>query len=289
MSTPIDTKKLAIFYGWPSTVNGASDIPTAVSHYQNYDMVVFGQGLEDPSHGDHANTQSIISDPGMANTAVYGYVDATLSFLSIFTAVDRWVNMGVAGIFYDRFGYDFNVSRVKQICLVELARYKGVHSFVNAWDPDDVFASTVHATMNPLGLPPSIDGNDWYLAESYQIINAAYQSETDWRTKSDKMLAHRTAFGTKLAAVTTYDSSAFDQVKADYAYFSALLDGLNAWGWGEEFFSAGNSQLPFRNRKEYHGTKYLGGIVQNGSIYERDTNVGVHVDATNHTVDILLD
>ena len=288
-STPIDTKKLAIFYGWPSTVNGSTDVATAVSHYQNYDMVIFGQGLEDPSHGDHVNTQNIINDAGMANTDVYGYVDSTINFINIFLAIDRWVAMGVAGIFFDRFGYDFNVNRTKQNCLVEYARHKGVHAFVNAWDPDDVFGSAVHATMNPLGIAPSIDGNDWYLAESYQIINGAYQSETDWRTKSDKMLAYRTTFGTCLAAVTTYDNSAFDQVKADYSYFSALLDELDAWGWGEENFSASSSQLPFRTRKLHHGTKYTGPMVQNGSVYERTTNVGIHIDANANTVDTLLD
>lgn len=287
--TTIDSKKLAIFYAWPSTINGAPDIPTAVSHYQNYDMVVFGAGIEDPSHPDHTNTQTIINDPGMTSVAVYGYIDATIGYGSIFLAVDRWISMGVAGIFFDQFGYDFNVSRDRQNCLVEYVRFKGKHSFVNAWDPDDVFSSAVDANNNPQGIAASIDGNDWYLAESYQIINGAYQSETDWRTKSDKMISYRSTFGTYMAAITTYDNSAFDQNKADYSYYSAILDDLDSWGWGEEFFSAGNSQLPFRTRKIYYGTKYTGSITQNGSIYERDTNVGIHVDTTAHTVTHLLD
>ena len=281
-------KKLAIFYGWPSTVNGSPDVATAVSHYQNYDMVVFGQGIEDPAHPDHAKTVSIISDPAMTNTAVYGYVDAVLGFTAVYTAIDRWIAMGVAGIFFDQFGYDFNVSREKQNSIVEYVRYKGKHSFVNAWNPDDVFATTVNANFNPLGLAASIDGNDYYLAESYQIINGAYQSEIDWRTKSDKMIIYRNSFGTKMAAVTTTDASAFDQAKADYSYYSAVLDNLDAWGWGEEFFSASSSQLPFRTRKEVYGTYFQGAITQNGSTYERDTNVGVQIDTVAHTVDHIL-
>lgn len=289
MSSPIDTKKLAFFYGWPSTINGSTTVAEAVNHYANYDMVVFGQGIENPSHPDHANTDLIINNAGMTNTSVYGYVDSTISYTDIYTAIDRWIAMNVVGIFFDRFGYDFSVSREKQNSLVEYVRYKGKNSFVNAWNPDDVFSSAIEATYNPQGLSASIDGNDWYLAESYQIINGAFQSEIDWRTKSDKMTTYKTSNGTKMAATTTYDASAFDQAKADYSYYSAILDDLDAWSWGEQFFSSSSSQLPFRTRKTIYGTKLTGGIVQNGSIYERDTNVGIHIDTTVHTVDYLLD
>jgi hypothetical protein len=288
MSNPINVQKLAIFYGWPSTVNGSVTVAEAVSHYQNYDMIVFGQGIEDPGHADHANTQAIINDPGMAAATFYGYVNTTDSFTSIYLAIDRWVTMGV-NIFFDRFGYDFGVSRIKQNAIVEYVRHKGKHSFVNAWNPDDVFSAMVEVNHNPLGVAATIDSNDYYLAESYQIIQGAFQTELDWRTKSDKMISYRDSFGTKMAATTTNDSSPFDQDKADYSYYSAVLDDLDAWSWGEEFFSAGNSQLPFRTRKEVHGTKLTGPIVQNGSIYERDTNVGIHVDTVNHTVTKLLD
>lgn len=289
MSTPIDVNKLAFFYGWPSSVNGSTTTAEAVSHYSNYDAVVFGEGIEDPAHGDHTNTQNIMNDAGMSNTDVYGYVNTTNSYTAIYTAIDRWIAMGVAGIFLDRFGYDFLVSRDKQNSLVEYIRYKGKHAFVNAWNPDDVFSSAVDATYNPQGLAASIDGSDIYLAESYQIINGAYQSETDWRTKSNKMAAYKISNGTKMAATTTYDASAFDQAKADYSYYSAVLDDLDYWSWGEQFFSASSGQLPFRTRKTVYGDKLTGAIVQNGNVFERDTNVGIHIDTTTNTVDYLLD
>ena len=281
-------KKLAIFYGWPSTVNGSPDVPTAVSHYQNYDQIVFGQGIEDPSHPDHANTQSIISDPAMANSKVYGYVDATVNYFNLFTAIFRWRDMGVAGIFFDQFGYDFGVSRERQNCLIQIVRYLGLHSFVNAWNPDDVFSSSINSNYNPQGKAPVIDANDIYLAESYQIINGEYQTENDWRVKSDKMIAFKGTYGTQLAAVTTYDVSPFDQTKADYSYYSAVMDGLDSWGWGEENFSASSSQLPFRTRKEVLGTYFTSGTSNNNSVYERSTNVGILIDTNAHTVDTIL-
>ena len=54
--------KLAIYYGWPSAVNGAGgDINVAAAVFDDYDQVVFGAGLEDPSHGDHANLVAMLA------------------------------------------------------------------------------------------------------------------------------------------------------------------------------------------------------------------------------------
>lgn len=283
-----DTKKLAFFYGWPSTVeNAGGDVNLAAAVYKDYDQVVFGQGIEDPAHPDHANTVAIIAHPDLANTDVFGYVDATIAYEDVYQAVDRWEAMGVAGIFYDQFGYDFNVSRERQNSLVDYVQYKGLQGFVNAWNVDDVFASTIDANMNPTGLAPVIGPNDWYLSESFQIINGGYQTAANWQTKTEKMINYRTTFGTKMAATTTYDASPYDQAKMDYAYFSALIYGLDSFSWGEQFFAAGNSLLPFRPRKEFYGTKHVNGVTINAGVYERNTNIGFVIDTVNHTVDTL--
>ena len=88
MSVP---QKLAIYYGWPSSVNATYTVPGAIAVFDDYDLVVFGAGLEDPTHGDHQNTKDII-DGTTAN--VFGYVDATLSQSTIQSKVDQWAMMG---------------------------------------------------------------------------------------------------------------------------------------------------------------------------------------------------
>lgn len=286
---PLAPKKLAIYYGWPSAVNGSGGVVAdAAAVFGQYDMVVFGAGLEETSHGDHTNTVAIIAHASMANTEVYGYISSQSSNTVNWGKIDKWVAMGVDGVFCDEFGYDFSVDRDRQNVLVEYIHYKGKKAFVNAWNPDDVFSNAVNATKNPLGKAHMLGSNDVYLAESYQIINNGYQTSSDWRTKSTKMIDYRTATGCAMAAVTTTDASAFDQAKWDYAYYSAVIDALDAVGWGEQYYSASSALLPFRTRKTIYGTYFRAALSENSGVFERATNVGVLVDTVNHAVNEIL-
>jgi hypothetical protein len=289
MSTPINIpKKLTIFYAYPSTVNNTYSVPGAVDVFNDYDLVVFGEGIEFNSHPDHANTQNIIQNPQMANTEVYGYVNSTRTFNDFKDRVNKWKNMGVKGIFCDSFGYDFGITRIAQNNMVNHIHSKNLKAFVNAWNPDDVFSSTIVIPNNLLGTAPVINSNDWYLAQSYQIVGGSYQDVTFWKTRSDKMTTYRQSFGTKMACITTYDTSDFDQNKADYSYYSAVIYNFDAWGWGEYNFSATSVQLPWRQRKDVLGTKFKNSMTINTDIYERQTNVGIKINTTTHAVDVIL-
>lgn len=75
-------KNLGIFYGWPSAVDKVHEIDwnnrvsLASVEIAKYDRFILGAGLEDPGHGDHANTLTIISNvkAGTSGTQIYGYV-----------------------------------------------------------------------------------------------------------------------------------------------------------------------------------------------------------------------
>lgn len=290
--------KLAIYYSYPSSVNGTYTVDGAANVFKDYDLVVFGAGLEDSTHPDHQNTIDIINHPLMANTKVFGYIDSTLSLDVIQGKIDNWYNMGVAGFFMDRFGYDYNVTREKQREIVWSIHEKGDNTkraFVNAWNPDDVFSPNVDATNNPNGLATRLGANDYYLAESFTIINGQYDDADtdnngikDWQDKATKMINYRTTFGTKMTAVTTYDASAFDQNKMDYAYFAAVMNNFDSFAWGEQNYSASSAQLPFRTRKSFFGNNFVGSVVINGNVYFRYCNVGITVNTNTHTVDTLI-
>ena len=295
--------KLAIFYGWPSTVNGAGgDVSVAVNNFKNYKLVIFGSGLENPDHGDHINTVSIINHPDMANTQVYGYIDATLDLDDIQTKIDLWADMSVKGIFMDQFGYDFGVSRNKQRTIVWSIHHSDsgntntkLKAFVNAWSADDTFSSAVDPINNPTGKDPRLNSNDWYLAESFAIMDGAYDDADansngikDWQDKAVKLINYRNIRGTKIAAVTTNDASPFDSDKSDYGYYAAAINDFDAWGWGEQYFSAGDSLLPLRDRPDIIGTVFTGLVTQNAGVLERQTNVGIHIDTNSHTVGYIL-
>lgn len=287
--TTLIPKKLAIYYGYPSLVNGsAGNLNSAVNTFKNYDMVVFGAGLEQSTHPDHNNTISIINNSNMANTKAFGYIDSTLSINTFKNRVDLWTSMGVKGIFADRFGYDFSVSRAKQNQILNYIHSKNLIAFVDAWNVDDVFGNSINITYNPLATPSVINSNDWYLAQSYQIINGVYQNESDWKTKVDKMVNYKQTFGTKIATTTTYDTSPFDQSKMDYAYFSTVLYNFDAYSWGENNYSASDNLLPFRTRKIFYGNKFVVPISSNSGIYTHRTNIGFYLNTTTHTVDTLI-
>jgi hypothetical protein len=292
-------KKLAIYYSYPSLVNGAAgNISAAVATFSQYDLIVFGDGLQLSSHPDNSNTISIINDPAMANVLVFGYIDSTLDLDTIQTNIDLWFDMGVKGIFCDRFGYDFGNSRQHQREIIWSIHAKSTsfRAFVNAWNPDDAFSPAVDATYNPSGLATRLNNRDWYLAESFAVINGSYDDADsdsngikDFQDKAVKMNAYKTTYGTKMAAIATLGSATFVQNFADYSYYVATLNKFGAWGFGEEFYSASSAMLPFRTRATFYGTKFTSAISTAGGIIERQTNVGLHIDSVNHTINILLD
>jgi len=199
----------------------------------------------------------------------------------------------------DRFGYDFNVSRQKQREIVWSIHEKGdntLKAFVNAWNPDDVFSPNVDATHNPNGLVTRLGANDWYLAESFTVINGQYDDADvdnngikDWQDKAAKLVNYRTTYGTKIAATTTYDNTAFDQNKMDYAYFASVMNNFDAFSFGEENFASVSAQLPFRTRKNFFGNNFVGSVVINGNTYYRYTNIGITINTNAHTVDTLIE
>jgi hypothetical protein len=126
------------------------------------------------------------------------------------------------------------------------------------------------------------------LAESYQIINDDYQSKADWEARSDKIKKYSHAVGTNMAGITTTQSGVFDQDKFDYAYMSALLYGFDAFGWGEQDFSATSAQLPFRTRAKTYGTEYVSDINKENDVFTRFVNVGFKVNTVTRTVDYLI-
>lgn len=285
----IISKKLAIYYGWPSAVNATFTAPLAAAVFSNYHLVIFGAGLEDASHPDHANTIAIINDPQMASTEVYGYINSTDSFEINQNNIDNWALMGVRGVFCDRFGFDFGVTRTSQNQIVNYIHGKNLNAFVNAFFPDDAFSTKGDETNNPQRDACSLGPRDWYLAESYQIINDVYENPVTWVERSNLIKKYKNDLGIKVATVTTTLSGIYDQKKFDYAYYSTLLFGFDACGWGEQDFSATTAQLPFRQRKKFYGKKYDSNFIKiDGGIYSTKTNIGFEVNTTTHEVDYFL-
>jgi hypothetical protein len=285
---------LAVFYGWPSLVEGSAGSTDSASRvFARYRAVVLGDGLQDPSHPDHDKTAAIVASlaAGGAGTQVFGYVTlgvttASLPMVEVRRRVDAWKAVGAAGIFLDEAGYDYGVSRARQNDAVRHVHAAGLGAFVNAWNPDDVFGTAADPAYNPTGAAPLLDARDVYLLESYQIGMSAYESAATWVSRSALAASYRRQYGVRVAAVTTVSAAqpAFDQGKLDYAWQSARLYGVDLFGWGEPWFSAADSRLPFRVRPTLDVSGGRTDVVHDGDLHRRSFKEGVlEVNTGSHT------
>lgn len=270
--------RLAIYYGYPSLVNGANgDVEKAANVFGAYDVVVLGDGLEFPDKesaryppGDpeeHQKVLRIISalrDRG-SGTRFYGYVclgeipsprgeKISLTPEQLEERVNLWKRMGVAGIFLDEAGYDFAaVTRQRQNAVIRIIHELGLSAFMNAYFLDHLFSledKLPHSngtTKNPEHLPPLLDQRDLFLLESFQVRNGSYENVSEGRARLDLALKYRRRYGTRIfATTTTTDEQPFSAEQFSYTWWTAQVYGLDGFSWGEPNFAAQSNALPDR-------------------------------------------
>jgi len=319
--SPLLPGKLAIYDGLPSNVNelekpsGTTSVDWATDVFDDYDIVVFGGGMQNPLplpqgslHPEYSITMAIITNLRTLGTEVYGYVSMSdllpqgplpqgLLPQEIMDRITAWYNMGVAGIFFDEAGSEYGVPRSQLFQAALFARGfqnpylefdNGLNLFFNASNPDDIFDMKPNGEFMPLPLAPS----DIYLLEGFQIADGSYQPSADWKSKSDKVFEDNP--GMRIATVTTVseENSLFDYDKFDYAWWSTLLYGFDFMGWGEPGFSELNDNLPYYMRPVPSdiGNEFMGPVAHYLSSHTRPTTNGtIHVDSDTHTGGFIAD
>lgn len=277
--------RLAIYYGYPSLVNGSrGDVEKSAKVFSSYDVVVLGDGVEfsdrkpgrypqgDPA--EHKKTLQIIATTQQKNPRVrfYGYVclgeirsrgrEQVLSPAQIKERIARWKRMGVAGIFLDEAGYDWPiVDRKRQNLAVEYIHGQGLSVFANAFYPQDLFSLEDVRGKNPAQLAPLLDERDLFLLESYQVKSGAFEDNGEWQERLHAALDGRERYQSQIFATTTNGGQdAFAPEKFSYAWWSAWLYDLDGFGWGEPDFAAVSNLLPERSCK---GSDFL--LAERGS------------------------
>ena len=318
--------RLAIYYGYPSLVNGSNgDMEKAASIFSAYDVVVWGDGIEFPDRepgrfppGDpeeHRKALRIIAAvrDRSPETHFYGYVclgeipssereRKSLTPKQIEERIHLWKDMGVAGIFLDEAGYDFPVvTRERQNLAVRIIHELGLRAFMNAYFLDHLFSREDEVAQangtgkNPKRLPSLLDERDMFLLESFQVNNGTYESVSAWRARLNQALEFRRRYGTRILATTTTTAlKPFDTEKFNYAWWTALLFGLDGFGWGEPDFAALSNELP--DRRCSLESAVLGAIQNSHSVgsdavgsnntlfWRRAGNSFIVVDTRNHSV-----
>lgn len=259
-------RKLLIYYAWPSTVNGSNgNVSEAVQHFNLYDDIVFGAGLEIPSHPDHFNTRQIITELKKdTSKRVFGYMATSLSvstdpdtFNAFNSRIVDWANMGVNGILLDEFGFDYpGVTREKQNYIINELRKYELTPLINAWDPDDAFGFD-----NISGLRPNVQNGDIYLSESFIIQDGRFQDSNVTIEKAQKLNNYKNSLGIEVFAVARdhVPVTAFYQDIFDFIYNAAGILSYDSLGWNPSDFSAGSSVVENRNVPStlFYGTAKL--------------------------------
>jgi hypothetical protein len=111
--SPMD---ILFYYGWLNSFNYSTNSwnnEKIAKDMAKYNYLVFGDGIQAPTHGDYANTQIIIPRIQALNqhAKIFGYVSVNQTLSSFQTKVDQWNNLGVDGIFMDEAGYDYGKTR----------------------------------------------------------------------------------------------------------------------------------------------------------------------------------
>lgn len=280
--------RLAIYYGFPSSVNGATSNAQAIAAFDDFDVIILGAGLELPSHPDHADTVAIIA--GLPATAeVYGYIDIGVTnwrtLPDIQSSVTLWDAMGVDGIFFDEFGYDFQVTRSRQNTVTGYAHAAGLAAMANGYIPDDCLGSEVNPTLNtfgeafnPAGTPTALSSafGDGYLLENLTVANGQWHSPSFWMWRAGRARHFADTLGVRIHAVSTSDTPV--QAFIDHGHRACLMWEFDSYQHTYGNFSAtgpGAGQLDLHPWPSGFGTSWTGPRHERTNRLERETDLGL--------------
>lgn len=274
-------KNLLIYYGWPSGFNShivqanwntAISNPLVAADLARYDLVILADGLEDPNHGDHANTIAIVNMARALNPAlkIFGYIDIGNTFAHpvpvMETSAMQWSSLiRVDGILLDEFGFDYatgvwsnsfyRVNRQNHMVsfvhnLINVSTGQPLEVMANAWNPDDIFV------LEPAN-PTTLGLGDAVLDESFcYAASGSGKSLRPWSNtfgtgtfdKAQKFAAAIVAHGVQVWAVsTTYSLNAsFQQFRLDLMAAMGQAFQYTGIGWGNDDFAAVNNNVPYR-------------------------------------------
>lgn len=216
---PPAIQPFAIYYGWPSYVNGAhGNVARAIAAFDGYGVVVFGDDTATPE-GDPLATR-IMAGVAARGGVPYGYVTVGVgdgepnhSLAELRERLDAWHRLGVRGMLLDCAGADYGVTRARFDAVVQYAHSLGLSVLANAWNPDDVLARS--ATMGP---------GDGYLGENDVLSDGQFLSPATYRPKLAKMAAYKASLG-----ITLYETATSRNLQHADVLASQVLAALQGY------------------------------------------------------------
>jgi len=262
-------KNLLIYYGYPNSFNSGTHgwyNEKVAQEMAKYSLIVLGDGVEDPSHGDYANTQIIIPRIKALNPSclIFGYVSVNQTLVNFKTKTDQWNTLQVHGIFMDEAGYDYGKTRSEFNEVVDYVHEKTYSkaAFVNAWNTDHILGtandvSYPNSTYNSGVIASKLNTSDWILLESFAINTTAYSgtsgyaSKSDWSARGVKAVNLRATYGVNFAAIGIIDDGNVNESSLfNFGYIASLLFSLEAVGSANTSYGSSDAKTKFIARPD---------------------------------------
>ena len=286
---PLD---LLMYYGWLNSFNSADngwDNELVAQDMARYNLIVLGDGIQDPGHGDYSNSQIIIPRIQALNpdALIFGYVTANQTQTNFESKVDQWEDLGVNGIFMDECGYDYGIDRSEFNTLVDYVHASTADLVMtNAWTTDHIIGtvndpSYPNSTYNPGLVESHLIEDDWIHLESFPINttdysgNDGYESATEWSDRGDTAMGHRDVYGINLVAggIINNDNSN-GQDLFEFGFISACIYALEAYGTSDTNYGASSAAVEFWDRPDVKGVGRL--WVPSSSVQQDDNDSDVY-------------
>lgn len=260
-------KNLLIYYGYPNSFNSSSngwDNKKVAEDMAQYQVIVLGDGLQQISHADHANTVSIVSKLKVLNPniLIFGYVTVNQTYANFKTKVNDWKdNVVVHGIFFDEAGYDYGTvatnGRAAFNDKVDYVHSKGLNCFINSWklsyilgiENDTTYPNT---TWNPDLVESNLNNHDIYLFESIAINTQSYtndyEDKSTWYNRISE-IKNYINYGIKFAfSCVINNNHANGQNLYEFAFISALMGRADMFGSSDENYGSSSAAVKKWNK-----------------------------------------
>lgn len=265
-SKPADT---LVYYGWVSSFNYPTNQwsnEAVAQDMSRYDIIVLGNGVADPQHGDYSNAMWIIARIKQLNASalIFGYATVDQALNDFRFDVDDWDDAGVHGIFGDEAGYDFGRTRDEFNDRVDDAHGHGLLFMANAWYPQHVLGTAdgiggyYNSTYNSDLDASSLGSSDFLYLESLAVNTVAYtatggyEARSQWAARKSAIETLRGSFTINFVGgcvIANGDSNA--QKLFDFAWASAIMLQLEAIGSSDSSYGASSAQVTFWTRPSW--------------------------------------
>lgn len=252
---------LLIYYGWLNSYNSAQNQwnnEKVAQDLAKADILVLGDGIQNPSHGDYSNTSVIIPRVIALNPdiKVFGYVTINQDLSTFKTKAKQWDDLNVQGIFLDEAGYDYGKKREEfneRVAFVNSLDSACI-CFANAWNLDHILGTAndtnyPNATYNPNGVESLLTEGDYVLLESFSVntdaytSNSGYAPKSDWIARGEKAQTVKDEFGVNIATVGIVNiGNQNEQGMFDFSYRSTLVFGFEANGVSDSSYGASSAK-----------------------------------------------